>query len=66
MAEQILLKTLMVIVVIKRGSKELTTWTKIDNGRLILEPLIIYVLTRILFQSVLQLLIENSCSWVSF
>ena len=63
MAEQILSKTLMVVVAIKRGPKKLITWwTKIDNGGLILEPFIIYVLTIILFQSVLQLLIENSCS----
>jgi hypothetical protein len=49
-------KTLMVVVAIKRGSKELTTWwTKIDSNGLILEPFIIYILTRILFQ--------NPCPW---
>ena len=61
--EEILSKTLIVVVAIKRGSKKLIIWwTKMDNGGLILEPFIIYVLTRILFQSILQLLIENSCS----
>jgi len=52
MAEQMLSKTLVVVVAIKKGSKELTTWwTKVNSSGLILEPFITYVLTRILFQN---------------